>query len=147
MAPRKRSRSASESQIANRPVRRRSADGPVSAPRPVPSTREKASPGTRRSARRDIATWVMASIARRWRTRWNDARRAMGHAGTVRPWVRIATPIVGGYLLGSIPTAVIVGRRRHVDLRLVGDRNPGWWNAKEELGRRAALPVLVGDVA
>jgi glycerol-3-phosphate acyltransferase PlsY len=62
-------------------------------------------------------------------------------------WVRIAAPTIGGYLLGSIPTAVIIGRRRHVDLRAVGDRNPGWWNAKEELGRRAALPVLVGDVA
>jgi glycerol-3-phosphate acyltransferase PlsY len=49
--------------------------------------------------------------------------------------------------LGSIPTAVIVGRRRQVDLRVVGDRNPGWWNAKEELGRRAALPVLVVDIA
>jgi len=70
----------------------------------------------------------------------------MGHAGTVRTWVRIAAPTIGGYLLGSIPTAVIVGRRRHVDLRLVGDRNPGWWNAKEELGRRAALPVLLIDV-
>jgi acyl phosphate:glycerol-3-phosphate acyltransferase len=56
-------------------------------------------------------------------------------------------PAVAGYLLGSIPTAVLVGRRRHVDLRVVGDRNPGWWNAKEELGRRAALPVLVVDVA
>jgi len=65
----------------------------------------------------------------------------------VRTWVRIAAPTIGGYLLGSIPTAVIVGRRRHVDLRSVGDRNPGWWNAKEELGRRAALPVLLGDVA
>ena len=70
----------------------------------------------------------------------------MGHAGTV-PRLRIAAPAVAGYLLGSIPTAVIVGRRRHVDLRAVGDRNPGWWNAKEELGRRAALPVLVVDVA
>ena len=61
--------------------------------------------------------------------------------------VAVVVPAVAGYLLGSIPTAVIIGRRRHVDLRVVGDRNPGWWNAKEELGRRAALPVLVGDVA
>jgi acyl phosphate:glycerol-3-phosphate acyltransferase len=71
----------------------------------------------------------------------------MGHAGTVRTWVRVTAPAVAGYLLGSIPVALIVGRRRHVDLRAVGDRNPGWWNAKEELGRRAALPVLVGDIA
>jgi glycerol-3-phosphate acyltransferase PlsY len=64
----------------------------------------------------------------------------------VRPWVRLALPVVAGYLLGSIPTAVLVGRRRHVDVRAVGDRNPGWWNARAELGRRAALPVLVVDV-
>jgi acyl phosphate:glycerol-3-phosphate acyltransferase len=94
-----------------------------------------------------VARWASASTMRRWRTRWNDASRAMGHAGTVRLWVRIAAPMAAGYLLGSIPTAVIVARRRHIDLRAVGDRNPGWWNAKEELGRRAALPVLVVDIA
>jgi glycerol-3-phosphate acyltransferase PlsY len=71
----------------------------------------------------------------------------MRHAGTVRRWLEASVPVVAGYLLGSIPTAVIVGRRRHVDLRLIGDRNPGWWNAKEELGRRAALPVLAVDIA
>jgi glycerol-3-phosphate acyltransferase PlsY len=65
----------------------------------------------------------------------------------VRSWARVCAPVVAGYVLGSIPTAVIVGRRRCVDLRAVGDRNPGWWNARAELGRRAALPVLVIDVA
>jgi glycerol-3-phosphate acyltransferase PlsY len=70
----------------------------------------------------------------------------MGHAGTVRGWLRFAVPAVAGYLLGSIPTAVIVGQHRHVDLRAVGDRNPGWWNARAELGRRAALPVLAVDI-
>jgi glycerol-3-phosphate acyltransferase PlsY len=64
----------------------------------------------------------------------------------VRPWVRVAVPVVAGYLLGSIPTAVLAGRRRHVDVRAVGDRNPGWWNARAQLGGRAALPVLVIDV-
>lgn len=53
--------------------------------------------------------------------------------------------IAAGYLVGSIPVAVLVGRAHGVDLRTVGDRNPGWWNAKEQLGRRAAVPVLVGD--
>jgi acyl phosphate:glycerol-3-phosphate acyltransferase len=51
-----------------------------------------------------------------------------------------------GYLLGSVPVAVLVARARGVDLRAVGDRNPGYWNAKEALGRRAAVPVFVGDV-
>ena len=38
-------------------------------------------------------------------------------------------------------------RARGVDIRPSGDSNPGYWNAKESLGRRAALPVFVGDVA
>ena len=52
-----------------------------------------------------------------------------------------------GYLIGSIPVALIVGRRHGVDLREVGDRNPGAWNAMEQLGVRAALPVFAGDAA
>ena len=47
---------------------------------------------------------------------------------------------VCGYLIGSIPVAVLVSRARGVDIRAIGDRNPGYWNAKESLGRRAALP-------
>lgn len=51
-----------------------------------------------------------------------------------------------GYLVGSVPVAVVVSRRvAGVDVRDGGDRNMGWWNAKAQLGRRAALPVLVGD--
>jgi len=53
-----------------------------------------------------------------------------------------------GYLVGSVPIANLVARRRAaIDLRTVGDRNPGFWNARETLGVRAALPVFVGDVA
>jgi glycerol-3-phosphate acyltransferase PlsY len=55
---------------------------------------------------------------------------------------------VAGYLIGSIPLADLVARRRAaVDLRTVGDGNPGYWNVKETLGRRAAIPVFVGDAA
>lgn len=73
--------------------------------------------------------------------------RVLSAGPLVRGLARLTLPTVAGYLLGSIPTAVIVGRRRQVDLREVGDRNPGWWNAKEELGSRAAAPVLVVDIA
>jgi glycerol-3-phosphate acyltransferase PlsY len=55
--------------------------------------------------------------------------------------------VLVGYLLGSIPMAVVVGRRHRLDPRAVGDRNPGWWNMREQLGNRGALPVLVGDTA
>ena len=59
----------------------------------------------------------------------------------------IITAVVG-YLIGSIPVANLVAHRRSgADLREVGDHNPGYWNAKETLGTRAALPVFVGDVA
>ncbi len=63
--------------------------------------------------------------------------------------VALAVPVTAaaGYLAGSVPVAVLVGRRRGVDVRAVGDRNPGYWNAKAALGRRAAVPVFVGDVA
>ncbi len=62
--------------------------------------------------------------------------------------VDVLSSIVVGYLLGSIPVANTVARRRaSIDLRDVGDRNPGFWNARETLGRSAAVPVFVGDVA
>jgi glycerol-3-phosphate acyltransferase PlsY len=62
--------------------------------------------------------------------------------------VTIAVTIVVGYLIGSIPIAnLVAARRARIDLRTVGDRNPGFWNARETLGRRAAIPVFIGDSA
>ena len=62
--------------------------------------------------------------------------------------VDVVIAVVVGYLLGSIPIANLVAARRSaIDLRNVGDRNPGFWNARETMGRRAAVPVFVGDVA
>jgi glycerol-3-phosphate acyltransferase PlsY len=63
-------------------------------------------------------------------------------AATVRA---TAGAMAAGYLVGSVPVAVLVGRRRGVDPRSVGDRNPGYWNMKEQLGRRQAAPVFAGD--
>ncbi|HYN35041.1 MAG TPA: glycerol-3-phosphate acyltransferase [Ilumatobacteraceae bacterium] len=62
--------------------------------------------------------------------------------------VDVAITLVVGYLIGSIPIAnMVAARRAKVDLRTIGDRNPGFWNARETLGKRAAIPVFVGDVA
>ena len=61
--------------------------------------------------------------------------------------VATAFAALAGYLLGSVPVAVLVGRRHDVDPRAVGDRNPGWWNVRDQLGTRRAVPVLVGDAA
>jgi len=57
----------------------------------------------------------------------------------------LAASLLIGYLLGSVPVAVLVARARGVDPRRDGDRNPGYWNVKALLGRRAAVPVFVGD--
>jgi glycerol-3-phosphate acyltransferase PlsY len=56
-----------------------------------------------------------------------------------------AAAVTGGYLLGSIPVAVLAGRARGVDPRQTGDQNPGFWNMKDQLGWAGALPVLAGD--
>jgi glycerol-3-phosphate acyltransferase PlsY len=61
--------------------------------------------------------------------------------------LRAASALLIGYLLGSVQVARVVARRHGVDLDRVGDRNPGYWNAKEQLGRSRALPVFVGDAA
>lgn len=59
----------------------------------------------------------------------------------------VVIAILVGYLLGSVPVANLVARRRaEVDLRDVGDRNPGFWNARETIGSMAAVPVFIGDV-
>jgi glycerol-3-phosphate acyltransferase PlsY len=52
-----------------------------------------------------------------------------------------------GYLLGSIPFAALVAARHGVDLRAVGDGNPGAWNALEQLGGRRAAPAFLLDGA
>jgi glycerol-3-phosphate acyltransferase PlsY len=52
---------------------------------------------------------------------------------------------VVGYLLGSIPVAQLVARREGVDLLAVGDRNPGFWNARSHLPRRTSALVFAGD--
>lgn len=50
-----------------------------------------------------------------------------------------------GYLVGSVPFALLVARRHGVDLRRAGDGNPGAWNALEQLGARRAWPAFIGD--
>jgi glycerol-3-phosphate acyltransferase PlsY len=58
-----------------------------------------------------------------------------------------AAAVIIGYLLGSVPVALLVARGHGVDLRQTGDGNPGAWNALEQLGPRRALPAFLGDAA
>lgn len=61
-------------------------------------------------------------------------------------WIALGAALAIGYALGCIPFANLVARRHgSADLRRVGDRNPGYWNARERLGRREALPILLLD--
>lgn len=61
--------------------------------------------------------------------------------------VATGVAVSAGYLLGSVPVAVVVGRGHGIDPRSVGDANPGYWNLRQHLGARAAAPVFAGDAA
>lgn len=54
---------------------------------------------------------------------------------------------VAAYVIGSIPTAIMVGRLFFgVDIRNHGSNNPGATNTIRVLGKRAGLLVLIGDI-
>ncbi len=59
----------------------------------------------------------------------------------------IALAGAAGYLIGSIPTAVFLGRLRGVDLRREGSGNPGTSNALRTAGWRLASTVLAVEAA
>jgi glycerol-3-phosphate acyltransferase PlsY len=54
--------------------------------------------------------------------------------------------ILGAYLIGSIPTGVIVGRMRGFDPRAVGSGNIGTSNVARAGGTSAALWTFAGDL-
>ncbi len=59
----------------------------------------------------------------------------------------IATLLIIAYLLGSIPSAVWIGKKYYgVDIREHGSKNAGTTNMLRVLGKRAALPVFALDV-
>jgi len=59
----------------------------------------------------------------------------------------VVAVVVVAYLLGTFPTAVLVGRRRGFDPTTAGSGNPGASNATRVGGKRAGALVLLGDVA
>jgi acyl phosphate:glycerol-3-phosphate acyltransferase len=54
--------------------------------------------------------------------------------------------IVIGYLIGSIPSAYLIGKSHGVDIRKVGDGNVGAANAFQKMGPAAGMTVLLADV-
>lgn len=58
----------------------------------------------------------------------------------------IITMIIIAYLLGSIPSAVWIGKKYYgIDIREYGSKNAGTTNMLRVLGRRAAAPVFALD--
>lgn len=54
--------------------------------------------------------------------------------------------IAAGYLLGSIPSGIVVGRAYGVDVRRVGSGNIGTANVLRAAGKQAAALTMVGDM-
>lgn len=51
-----------------------------------------------------------------------------------------------GYLLGSISTGYLVGKKNHVDIRKEGSGNSGTTNALRTLGKKAGIITFLGDL-
>jgi glycerol-3-phosphate acyltransferase PlsY len=51
------------------------------------------------------------------------------------------------YFCGSIPTGVILARRRGIDVRKVGSGNIGATNVARSVGKKTGLLTLLGDAA
>ena len=60
--------------------------------------------------------------------------------------LRLLAILLGGYLVGSIPFGVIIGRAwKGVDIRQYGSGNIGFSNALRVLGWKPAAVVFIGD--
>jgi glycerol-3-phosphate acyltransferase PlsY len=53
--------------------------------------------------------------------------------------------VVASYLLGSIPTGLLIGKRMGVDVRTVGSGNIGATNVARTVGKKVGLLVLLLD--
>ncbi len=68
----------------------------------------------------------------------------MFDASTVYP---LFWAVLVGYLLGSVPVAALVSRRRSIDIFSAGTRLPGAANVFRNVGHRHGLVVFGGDAA
>ncbi|MDQ4004397.1 MAG: glycerol-3-phosphate 1-O-acyltransferase PlsY [Actinomycetota bacterium] len=54
--------------------------------------------------------------------------------------------VLGGYVLGSVPTGILVGRAWGVDIRQLGSGNIGMANVLRSVGKKAAAVTMLGDM-
>ena len=67
-------------------------------------------------------------------------------AWSTMTWLSIIAIMIAAYLLGSIPSAVWIGKKYYgIDIREHGSKNAGTTNMLRVLGKRAALPVFIID--
>ena len=65
---------------------------------------------------------------------------------TATTWLCVIGLMITAYLLGSIPSAVWIGKKYYgIDIREHGSKNAGTTNMLRVLGKRAALPVFIID--
>lgn len=60
--------------------------------------------------------------------------------------LKVCAALAAGYLLGSLNTAVIVGKLYGKDIGSLGSKSAGLTNTLRVLGRSAAVLVLAGDI-
>jgi glycerol-3-phosphate acyltransferase PlsY len=59
----------------------------------------------------------------------------------------LAFLVVLSFLIGSIPTGLLIARGKGIDLRNIGSGNIGATNVLRAAGKNAALLTLIGDIA
>ena len=64
----------------------------------------------------------------------------------VTTWLSVIALMIAAYLLGSIPSAVWIGKKYYgIDIREHVSKNAGTTNMLRVLGKRAAIPVFIID--
>lgn len=62
-------------------------------------------------------------------------------------YIEVIAGIIIAYLLGSIPTAILVGKTFYgIDIRTVGSGNAGATNTIRTFGMKVGIPVLLFDI-
>lgn len=58
----------------------------------------------------------------------------------------IVIPLIIGYLIGSVPTGLIIAKAHGVDLTVVGSKNTGGTNVGRVLGKKLGILTMILDI-
>ena len=77
---------------------------------------------------------------------YNPQKQKIMASWSIETWIIVTIILIVAYLLGSIPSAVWIGKKYYgIDIREHGSKNAGTTNMLRVLGKRAAAPVFVID--